>query len=252
MWLEPADAESGTDGPATAAGAVIWSHGRSLDSDDSTAPTPPYMATLRQAGWDTFRFNRMRGDDTLLKSSRALVEEVHRLKQQGYRQVVLTGQSFGAFLSLIAADSSDDVDAVIATAPAAYGTSQSGSSWQNNAIKLYPLLEEVRRARVMLFYFSDDDFDPGGRGEQSRSILTRHQLPYVVVDQPPRLTGHWAAASPSFARLFGDCILGFLDAVRVNEGAECRGEAFWAGNTMTAQLHPALAVSAAKMQPESP
>lgn len=47
---------------------------------------------------------------------------MHRLKQQGYRRVVVVDQSFGAFLSLTGADDSDEVDPVIATAPAAYGT----------------------------------------------------------------------------------------------------------------------------------
>ena len=43
------------------------------------------------------------------------------LKHQGYRHIVFAGQSFGAFLALMAADASTDVDAVVATAPAAFG-----------------------------------------------------------------------------------------------------------------------------------
>ena len=66
-------------------------------------------------------------------------------------------------------------------------------SWRDNATKLYPLYEEVRHARVMAFYFHGDDFDPGGRGDRTRTILTERQLPFVVVDQPPHLTSHWAA-----------------------------------------------------------
>ena len=148
------------------------------------------MGALRDGGWDTFRFNRMRASDTLAASARALADEVHRLKLQGYKQVALSGQSFGAFLSLMAADASDEVDAVIATAPAAYGSfSEFYDSWRSNATKLYPLLDQVRRARVMVFYFHGDDFDPGGRGERSRDILAARKLPHVVVDQP-RATDH--------------------------------------------------------------
>jgi len=47
------------------------------------------------------------------------------LKHRGYRRVVLAGQSFGAFISLIAAGHSGAVDTVIGTAPAAYGSAQS-------------------------------------------------------------------------------------------------------------------------------
>jgi dienelactone hydrolase len=252
LWLDPANPARPMLGPAKAEGAVIWSHGRSIDSEDSTAPTPPYMAALRDGGWDTFRFNRMRASDTLAASAKGLAEEVHRLKLQGYKQVALAGQSFGGFLSLMAADASDEVDAVIATAPAAYGSFQEFyESWRSNATKLYPLLEQVRHARVMVFYFHGDDFDPGGRGDRSREILAARKLPYVVVDQPPQLTTHWAASTPQFARLFGSCVLGFLDAAQVADGARCDGDKFWAGSPRATPIQPAVAAagSATAQQP---
>jgi dienelactone hydrolase len=206
------------------------------------------MAALQAGGWDTFRFNRMRAADTLSNSARGLVQEVLRLKRQGYRQVALTGQSFGGFIALMAADATDQVDAVVVTAPAAYGSfSDYYDSWRNNASKLYPLLEQVRHARVMAFYFHGDDFDPGGRGERTRAILSSRQLPHVVIDQPPLLTTHWAASTPQFAGLYGGCVLGFLDAVRVNDGAACRGDAFWAGTGEVSPLHPATTASAQDM-----
>lgn len=245
LWLAPAYPDKPMLGPARAAGAVIWSHGRSVDSEDSTAPTPPYMAALQAGGWDTYRFDRMRVADTLENSTRGLVAEVRRLKQEGYRQVVLTGQSFGGFLSLMAADASTQVDSVVVTAPAAYGSFQDFyGSWRLNATKLYPLYQQVRDARVMAFYFHGDDFDPGGRGDRTRAILDARGLPHVVVDQPPYLTTHWAASTPQFAKLYAGCILGFLDAVRVEEGAACRGDSFWAGNGEITPLHPAATASA--------
>ncbi len=244
LWLDPADANHPALGPAKAAGAVIWSHGRSVESEDSTAPTPPYMAMLREGGWDTFRFNRLRSADTLAHSAKGLVEEIHQLKLRGYHQVVLTGQSFGGFLALMAADASDEVDAVVVTAPAAYGSfSEYYESWRNNATKLYPLLERVRHARVMTFFFHGDDFDPGGRGERTRAILAARQLPFVVIDQPALLTSHWAASTPQFGKLYGSCILGFIDALRVNDGAACRGDTFWAGATDNAPPYPAATAS---------
>src|SRR5690242_6477527 len=91
LWLDPAFPHRSELGPAKATGAAIWSHGRTVDGEDSTAPIPPYMASLRDGGWDTFRFNRMRASDTLANSARGLAEEVHRLKQLGYRQVALAG-----------------------------------------------------------------------------------------------------------------------------------------------------------------
>ena len=230
-WLAPAYSGIAPVGPARAKGAVVWSHGRSVDSEDSEAPTPAYMALLRDDGWDTFRFNRMRADDTLAKSSIGLARIAQQLKEQGYRKVALAGQSFGGFLALMAADATDRVDNVIATAPAAYGSfSDYYGSWRSNATKLYPLLEQVRGARVMVFYFHGDDFDPGGRGERSREILAGRHIANVVVDQPPQLTTHWAATTPLFTKRFGGCISGFLDAVSVADDARCDNDALWAGS----------------------
>jgi pimeloyl-ACP methyl ester carboxylesterase len=229
-WLAPANPDRSIRGPLHASGAIIWSHGRSISTEDSESPTPPYMARLRDGGWDTFRFNRMRDDDTLDGSAAQLVAEVRRLKARGYRKVALAGQSFGAFLSLIAADSSNQVDAVIATAPAAYGSfSEFYDSWRSNASQLYPLLARVKDARVMVFYFHGDDFDPGGRGDRTNEILDGRHLPHVVVDQPPGLTSHWAATTPLFGKRYGDCILGFLNSASLASGARCGSDGLYAG-----------------------
>jgi dienelactone hydrolase len=239
LWLAEAFPSHWLRGPERAAGAVIWSHGRSMDSEDSDVEVPPYLETLRDGGWDAFRYNRMRASDTLDASARGLAGEVHRLKQQGYRRIALAGQSFGAFVSLIAADSSEEVDAVIATAPAAYGSfSDYYEGWRSNATKLYPLMERVRRARVMVFYFHGDDFDPGGRGERTRAILAARKLPHVVIDQPPLLTSHWAAGSEAFATTFGACILGFLDAPDIVDGAHCEGQDFRQGPSAVVERGP--------------
>jgi hypothetical protein len=79
----------------------------------------------------------------------------------------------------------------------------------------------------MMFYFHGDDFDPGGRGERSRDILDQRRLGYVVVDQPPALTGHWAAGTPLFAERYGACILAFLRGGPADADAQCGG-ALWA------------------------
>lgn len=199
-------------GPQKAMGVVVWSHGRSMDTEDYQSPTPPYLRVLRDSGWDVLRFDRLREADTLTRSARRLVGLVAELKQQGYRRVVLAGQSFGAFLALMAADDSDAVDGVIATAPAAFGDFEDYyDTWRLNATRLYPLLEHLQRARVMLFFFHGDDFDPGGRGTASRSILAPRGIGFAVVDQPAYMTGHWISSSGAFMRRFGDCIREFAD-----------------------------------------
>ncbi|HEX2152161.1 MAG TPA: hypothetical protein VHG31_09235, partial [Stellaceae bacterium] len=64
-------------------------------------------------------------------------------------------------------------------------------SWRLNATKLYPLLEKVQRARVMVFYFHGDNFDPGGRGERSREILAKRGLGHAIIDQPGSKLSPW-------------------------------------------------------------
>lgn len=197
-------------GPAAAVGAVVWTHGLSVDVEDSLAPTPNYVEAFRRQRWDAFRLNRMRAQDSLRAGSRALVGFVAGLKAEGYRRVVLVGHSFGAFISLIAADLSDDVDAVIAVAPAAYGpVAENPARGALNASRLYPLLEGIRRARIMLFYFAEDIFDPGGRGARSEEILSGHQRPHMIFDQPALLETHWAASTEDFATRFGLCMVAF-------------------------------------------
>src|ERR1700740_882919 len=81
-------------GAEKAIGAVVWNHGRSINTEDADSPTPPYLRVLRDAHWDVFRFNRLRDGDTLSGSTRRLVDLVGQLKRKGYHRVALAGQSF--------------------------------------------------------------------------------------------------------------------------------------------------------------
>ncbi len=221
LGLDPAFPEAAL-GPSQTKGVVVWSHGRSINAEDSQSPTPTYLRALRDNGWDVMRFDRASRGDTLTDSTGHLVDYVSELKHKGYKQVVLAGQSFGAFLALMAAGASTEVDAVIATAPAAYGSFDDFyDSYRLNATKLYPLLEQVKRARVMVFYFHGDDFDPGGRGERSREILSARGLGYAVVDQPAFLSGHWASSSGLFLRRYGSCIRDFAENASLSGEQVC-------------------------------
>jgi hypothetical protein len=67
--LVPAQDAASLVGAIRAQGAVIWSHGRSLEQEASLDPTPEYNGAFRAAGWDTFRLNRPRITDTLTESA---------------------------------------------------------------------------------------------------------------------------------------------------------------------------------------
>src|ERR1700752_2888247 len=82
--LVPAQDQASLLGAARARGAVIWSHGRSLQKECSLVPTPDYISAFRAAGWDTFRLNRPSIIDTLPDSAATLAREADGLKHKGY------------------------------------------------------------------------------------------------------------------------------------------------------------------------
>jgi pimeloyl-ACP methyl ester carboxylesterase len=211
MRLEPAY-RSQIAGPARAQGAVVWSHGHGLGSEESSAaPTPPYLLTLQQHGWDVLRFNRGNSDDAFTDSSEQLAVYARQLKRRGYRKVVLAGHSFGGWLSLMVGSTSDFIDTVIAVAPAAYGcwSELDAHSWLRNTTELYPLLSGIH-VPVMLFFFAADTCDPGGRGAVSEQLLTQSHVRHLVVDRPPGLSSHWAESTQQFKNSFAKKILRFI------------------------------------------
>ncbi len=194
-------------GPAAAKGAVIWNHGVNFlyGTEASEAPLPQFLVLFRDAGWDVFRLLRPRMSEEPRSSSDEVAATAHQLKQQGYARIVLAGQSGGAWLSLMAAGKSKDVDAVIANAPAWYGTDH--PTYLKNGFILLDYIDDIRRGRIMISYFNDDPYDPGGRAAKSDTLLARHGVPHLVLDRPAGFSGHFSGNTALFARRFGACLL---------------------------------------------
>lgn len=197
-------------GPGTAKGAVIWSHGLARLAEASGSPNPVYIEALVKAGWDVYRVNRKWSEDRVYESAPVLATRAEQLRAEGYNRIVLAGQSFGGWLSFAAAARSAKVDAIVATAPAAHGQRGESATWELNATNLYELLGAMNRARVMLFLFAGDPYDPGGRGKRAAAILKERGFEHVIVDAPEGFHGHGVADSAGFARRFGACIASFI------------------------------------------
>jgi dienelactone hydrolase len=199
-------------GPEASTGAVIYSPG--LVREGAPIETTPYVLDdLAAAGWDVFRFRRPDAEDTLERSVAALREAAAKLRIDGYRRLVLAGQSFGGWIALAAAQAgSPPVDAVVALAPAAFGQRDEAPTWTENAAALYPLAETVTAARVVVFLFANDPYDPGGRGERLRGIFAGRRLAAAVVEQPHDVAGHMAGLTAAFARRFGGCLRDFIES----------------------------------------
>jgi hypothetical protein len=228
MWVEAAIPERTPLGPAQASGAVIWAHGLSLHDEDSRTPTPPYVKALADQGWDTFRLNRLREAESLSGTAARLTKAARDLRAQGYRRIGLAGQSFGAFAALASVAEDGVADAVIATAPAAYGSfSDSFATWRANATELYRQLRQIGETPVMLVYFHGDSYDPGGRAEASHAILAGRRVRDLIIDQPADLIGHSAAASGLFSRRFAGCISRFIAGSISTDADESACETPW-------------------------
>ena len=242
--LVPAYGSGALLGPAKARGAVVWSHAKA----GAKTPNPDYLALLRAAGWDIFRndrpresaqFSDLRSPNQIAKHSDELVprgggapaaeskidalgRNLDRLKAKGYRRLVLAGQSLGAWMSLALGDRRGDLYAVIAMAPALYGTARDWPKlFPRNATELATLVDGLRAERVMLVFLSDDPYDPGGRAASAEASLRTRAIPHLVIDQPDLPTGHDGGNGAVFAHHFGACVVAFLEAPVMPARAAC-------------------------------
>lgn len=249
--LEPAYPATPLRGPAAARGAVIWNHGINFlyGSEGAEAPVPVFVTLLRDAGWDVFRLLRPRMSEEPRGAAAALTATAARLKQQGYGRIVLAGHSGGAWLSLMAAGGSGDIHAVIADAPAYYGTDH--PAYLKNGFVLFDYIDAIRRGRIMISYFADDPYDPGGRGPRSDELLAAHGVPHLVIDRPEGFSGHASANSGLFLRRFGACVLAVAGDGPMPTRASC--ESNW-GKAPSAELPlpPKLALAAPGGGPADP
>ncbi|MGO8917675.1 MAG: alpha/beta hydrolase [Stellaceae bacterium] len=249
--LEPAYPATPLKGPVGARGAVIWNHGINFlyGTEGAAAPVPVFVTLLRDAGWDVFRLLRPRMSEEQRASTAALVAAAARLKQQGYGRIVLAGQSGGAWLSLMAAGESSDIHAVIADAPAYYGADH--PTYLRNGFVLFDYIDAIRRGRIMISYFKDDPYDPGGRGPRSDELLAAHDVPHLVIDQPDGFSGHSSDDTGLFLRRFGACVLAVAGDGPMPSRARCESD--W-GKAPSAELPlpPAFALAASGGGPAGP
>jgi hypothetical protein len=120
-----------------------------------------------------------------------------------------------------------------------------------NASALYDYLDDIRTARVMIAFFANDPFDPGGRGAKADAILGRHGVPHLIVDRPDGLNGHGASSSALFYHRFGPCLRAIVGDGAVPGLREC--ETDWGSKPSgEVQLPPDLAIARSGAGPAAP
>lgn len=182
-----------------------------------------FIKTLHDQGWDIvaakypYRPNYTeRAANVAPLAASQLRQRAKGLRAQGYKKVVIIGQSWGAWSTMLAADDNEfAADAIVLLVPATWGTrivsGRLNYFFQLNRTEFGPLLADVKRP-VALILFAGDEYDPGGRGQIAKDIFRRHNISNLLIDNPPGFKGHYAAWLPVFDFVFGSCVSSFIES----------------------------------------
>jgi dienelactone hydrolase len=230
-WTEPAYAEYPAKGPDKALGLVIWNHGADGPLAQYGGPPIPAVAGLAARGWDVVALNRNPVQDNSWANAgrrhvACIAAEVAAARKEGYRRIVVAGQSYGGAMALAAAGAVDGLWAVIATAP---GTGQElrndgdfGTQWKAAvAQQTYAQLRAAGRTRLVVVFPDGDELIGVRRGAEARAILREKPLPFLIVDETAPLKGHHAAYGDAF-KPYATCIGYFLDPATAPPNGEFR------------------------------
>jgi dienelactone hydrolase len=239
-WSEYGFCDLPVWGPARAKGLVLWSHGLAADREQFNDSPPAIIRAMQLAGWDVVRINRNNLYEKSWESSGPkhrddALERLRSAKAQGYRFVVLAGQSYGATISLEANAKSAEVDGVLAFSAghgsdANQGAFSGRERYRNLNGLLLKTIAAQKGGRLVVLTASGDALQPdrapgGGWAQQLRAALNSTGRPYVAFDEYAPIHGHGAGTTNQFAAWFGGCVLRFLDPARDVAAGEtvCRG-----------------------------
>ena len=195
-------------GPGAARGALVWIHGTYGQHETGPPPPPDFVAREAASGLDVWCFNRDRRDDPLPRGAELLVRGIEALRASGYRQVIVSGHSRGAWIALTALARPGLADAVVAFSPAAHGTREARRA---AALADWAALWAAAvdgAARVVLVQLAGDpwDPDPARRLATARARLGGNVMA-VFLPETPR--GHGGVYEPGFDEAFGAAIAAF-------------------------------------------
>jgi hypothetical protein len=197
-------------GPATARGIYVWGHGVKSGFDFRGLQPQAHVRAFNNAGFDIVRFDRQPFADHYADDAAAFLRDgLAKLRAQGWRMIVVGGQSRGAWNSLQMLGTKGLADAVIAVSPARFS-----GGYARQAADLHGILRgaDDPKVRVAVAQFTGDIYvqDPDGRAADLRDTLRGRVGALLVIDRPPELSGHGGGESIAFARRFGHCLLRFV------------------------------------------
>jgi pimeloyl-ACP methyl ester carboxylesterase len=199
-------------GPQQAKGIVIWSHGYLGTGGDNTAnPTQSYVNNWWTHGYDGYRFNRRYILDPAV-DVKTLIDSVRLARAAGYKRVILTGQSTGAWEAIMAAAKGVQADGIVAVSPAWHGKvkdqrdiSRTKSEWASYVQAVPP------GGRYFIVKFLNDDYDVGGALEAAKPAFAQRGIDAVLLNYPARFSGHGAGNKGDFDAAYGPCMFKFIE-----------------------------------------
>ena len=213
-------------GPNSAKGVIYFIRGwgesaHAGGSLDQFQLAPFFLNTFSENGWDVVGAKYPNTPTNLFPAqlvspaARFVNRRVKELRTQGYKRVILVGHSWGAWVSMVSAQTKADVDAVVAMAPAVYGPKETSAGRPNsffskNASEFAKVVSAVRTPTVLAL-FAEDRFEPDGRGNSAEKQLSKNKVAHLIVNRDPAFKGHLAGWLPIFDFAYGNCIRSFIE-----------------------------------------
>jgi len=220
-WTEREFKDLPERGPAAAPGVLLWSHGQWTGHPSWQHGAPPVIRLFAEGGWDVLLVQRnpdcegnwsSKGGEYIAN----LVKEVRAAKKNGYRRVLVAGQSVGAGVALGASGKSREIDGVLAFA-LSHGrmTCRDPRTVRPGMIAFHEqqigrAIREARAARILISMGKNDHCVGHSFTPLVSSTLAAKDIAYIYLDESMALAGHGAATGGEFASLYGDCVLRFF------------------------------------------
>ncbi|MEM7207732.1 MAG: hypothetical protein AAF434_07920 [Pseudomonadota bacterium] len=212
------------------------------------ASVPHYANVLAQKGWDVSRVNLDRYSRGPARNSHELVQTIAQIidehRAQGYKKIVLAGQSRGGHEVLFAASKlpAATIDAVITTEPDSLGPGFLRDGSEVNGYRkrrrnyLKRRFRDLQVPRVVFSSFKHSDWYFSVSRVDARKLVNPVDSDVLRIVNPKGHSGHGAGSSVRFGHEFGGCIHQFLlqtiNSIRECEVPEISSEdpRFWASS----------------------
>lgn len=219
-------------GPEKTLGLIIWNHGVNGNHEQSQYGVPRFIVRLHSAGWDVREIQRDAMQENNWSAAgqlhvRRTIEEANTATAQGYKRIVLAGQSYGGGITQEAAREI----AVWAIVPSAagFGTPDGGAPGAGapKTAQARSAYRDTKAQRIVGIYPYQDALALGSadRGQVLRNVAEERGLIYLPLDERSALIGHGGSSSAQMDFSYGACIVRFLDpAFEPKRGINTCGE----------------------------